>query len=189
MPNDTDTIRDQIIRSLGDREYREALVQESINQGIAFQLRANRAARHWTQTDLARRTGKAQPEISRLEDPDYEGYTLKTLSKIASAFDVALSVRFIPYSELVDHMVNDRDFVAASYGNDVGLVPATTDGATQLSLPVSTTDRMIMPPNVLPIIGYIRVAPSSAAAIKMIIGDESSSEENQWPTPSLANAR
>jgi hypothetical protein len=35
-----------------------------------------------------------------LEDPNYENIEVATLRRLASAFDVALTVRFIPFSEL-----------------------------------------------------------------------------------------
>ena len=123
MQSGIDSIRTQLVNSLEDKEYRDLIVQESINQGIAFQIRAMRSDREWTQGQLGVLAGKPQSEISRLEDPDYEGYTLKTLCKLASAFDVAISVRFVPFSHLVDDMANgkNRSFSVASFQNDRGL--------------------------------------------------------------------
>ena len=43
-----------------------------------------------------------QSAISRLESPDYGNLNIKTLRRIASAFDVGLIVRFVPFSELGD---------------------------------------------------------------------------------------
>jgi len=43
-----------------------------------------------------------QNAISRLESPDYGKATLTTLKRIASAFDVGLVVRFVPFTEFVD---------------------------------------------------------------------------------------
>jgi transcriptional regulator with XRE-family HTH domain len=127
MLADTTSTREQIVASLADKEYRDLLVQESINQGIAFQIRANRIMRGWTQGELGGQAGRAQSEISRLEDPDYEGYTLKTLTCLASAFDVALSVQFVPFSELVDNMSHrtSRSLTAPSFSDDEGLRPRT----------------------------------------------------------------
>ncbi len=41
-----------------------------------------------------------------MEDPDYGSYTLSTLRRVASALDVALVVRFVPFSQLVDYTTN-----------------------------------------------------------------------------------
>ena len=94
----------KLIEELKDKEYRDAFVEEHIDTGIPFQIRALREqkGREWTQKELGMRTGMAQETISRLEDPNYGKLTLKTLKRIASAFDVALMVRFVPFSELVE---------------------------------------------------------------------------------------
>ena len=96
--------RQKIIEDLKDKEYRDAFVTEHINTGVPFQIRALREqkGRVWTQKELGIRTGMAQETISRVEDPNYGKLTLKTLKRLASAFDVALMVRFVPLSELVE---------------------------------------------------------------------------------------
>lgn len=93
-----------MIEDLRNKEYRDAFVTEHIDTGIPFQIRALREqkGREWTQKELGIRTGMAQETISRLEDPNYGKLTLKTLKRLASAFDVALMVRFVPFSELVE---------------------------------------------------------------------------------------
>jgi transcriptional regulator with XRE-family HTH domain len=50
--------------------------------------------------------GKRQETICQWENPDYGRYTLKTLRELADAFDVALLVRFAPFSELVDWLID-----------------------------------------------------------------------------------
>jgi transcriptional regulator with XRE-family HTH domain len=44
----------------------------------------------------------SQPRISEIETPGARSLTLETLLKIATAFDVGLNVRFVPFSTLVD---------------------------------------------------------------------------------------
>jgi len=84
------------------KEYRDAFVEEHIDTGVPFQIHTLREQRIWTQKDLGIHAGMAQETISRLEDPSYGKLTLKTLKRLASAFDVALMVRFVPFSELVE---------------------------------------------------------------------------------------
>ncbi len=81
------------------KEYREAYVRETIWQGIAHQIRVMRESRNMTQRELAAVTGKSQSNIARIEDPDYGKCTLKTLMEVADAFDVWLTVEFVPFSE------------------------------------------------------------------------------------------
>lgn len=40
--------------------------------------------------------------LSRLESPDYGKQTISSLKKIADALDVALVVRFVPFSQYID---------------------------------------------------------------------------------------
>lgn len=72
----------------------------SIEQGVAWQIKVNRQVRGLSQEDLATLLSTKQSAISRLEDPSYGAHSLETLMSVANAFDCALSVRFVPYSEL-----------------------------------------------------------------------------------------
>lgn len=104
------TKKRQIWKSLRDKEYRTAFAAD-VSTGLAFQIRLLREKMGWTQEELARRTGKRQETISQCENPNYGRYTLVTLKELAAAFDVALVVKFTPFSELVDwiaHLTPDR---------------------------------------------------------------------------------
>jgi transcriptional regulator with XRE-family HTH domain len=71
-------------------------------EGIAFQIRATRDKRKMTQAELARDSGMTQNNLSRLESPDYGKQTISSLKRIADALDVALVVRFVPFSQYID---------------------------------------------------------------------------------------
>lgn len=94
----------ELVKQLEDSEYRKAFVEGHATDTIAFQLRAMRKSRGWEQKDVAEKLGnrKLQPMISRYENPDYGKYSISTLLELASAFDVALAVRFVEFSELVE---------------------------------------------------------------------------------------
>jgi len=98
-------IREQIVNKLSDKEYRDIFVSEQINTGLAFQIRTMREKRGWTQSQLGEKAGMAQSRISVMEDANYSRFSLNTLKRLASAFDVALVVRFEPFSRLVEHFV------------------------------------------------------------------------------------
>jgi transcriptional regulator with XRE-family HTH domain len=104
-----------------DREYREAYLEASIEQGIAWQIRINRQKRGLTQKDLAKTLKTRQSAISRLEDPEHGAYNLKTLIEIAKAFDCALSVKYIPYSRLAEesYMLSEEDQFALPYSAQI----------------------------------------------------------------------
>jgi transcriptional regulator with XRE-family HTH domain len=93
-----------LIKKLRNREYREAFVSEQINVGIPFQIKTIREQRELTQKQLGENVHETmkQEQISRLEDPNYSKFTLATLKRLASAFEVGLIVRFAPISDLVE---------------------------------------------------------------------------------------
>ena len=99
-------IRAQLVAKLSNKEYRDIFVSEQINTGLAFQIKALREQRGWSQTELGQRAGMAQSRISVMEDANYSRFSLNTLKRLASAFDVGLVVRFAPYSELVTNFVS-----------------------------------------------------------------------------------
>ena len=97
----TNTIKDELLANLEDKEYRELFVEQHINRTVAFQIRATRETQNMKQADLGKKVGMAQARISLLEDPNYGNFTINTLKRIANELDVALIVRFVPFTQLV----------------------------------------------------------------------------------------
>ena len=83
-----------------DTEMRQAYLEATLEQDIACQISINRKARAMTQKELAERCDTKQSAIARLEDPTYGKHSLAMLTKVAHAFDCALRVKLIPYSQL-----------------------------------------------------------------------------------------
>lgn len=86
---------------LRDKDYRDAFVASRLKIGLPMQCRALRESREWTQPQLADAAGMTQPRISEIERPGERSLNLETLLRLASAFDVALQVRFVPFSSFV----------------------------------------------------------------------------------------
>lgn len=101
-----DRRRNKLINALKNKEYRDAYVEESIRVNIPFQIKTLRNQRKWKQEDLEKHSGIKQSRISLLEDPNYPGFSMATLKKLASGFDVGLVVRFVPFSDLVKWELN-----------------------------------------------------------------------------------
>lgn len=80
---------------------RRAYIEAEVASGLAHQIRALRTQRGWTQKDLADKLGTTQAAISRLEDPSYGRFSIKTLLDVGAAFDVALQVRFVSFVRLL----------------------------------------------------------------------------------------
>jgi transcriptional regulator with XRE-family HTH domain len=84
------------------KDARIRFVDSHLSKGIAFQTQALRDKKEWSQQQLADKLGSNQNAVYRLENPNYGKQTLTTLKKVAAVFDVALVVRFVPFSQLVD---------------------------------------------------------------------------------------
>lgn len=82
------------------KERRDAYVSAQIDVLIPFQIRALRKQYGLEQEDLAGLANMAQPSISKLEKAGNRA-NIETLKRIANALDVALIVKFVPFSELV----------------------------------------------------------------------------------------
>ena len=95
--------KDLVAKLRTSKKFRDAYVYEHVRNGIPFQTRALRTSpeRDWTQAELGAAAKKPRNVITRLENPNYGKLTLKTLFEIASAFDVALLIKFVPFSRLL----------------------------------------------------------------------------------------
>jgi transcriptional regulator with XRE-family HTH domain len=115
--------KNKLLKDLKDERYRNAFVSKLIDNTIPFQIKTMRDQRGWSQEDLAKIANKKQEAISRLENPDYAKFTLKTLKELAAAFKVGLIVRFAPLSDLVKWELNlsTESLQVASYEDDLYL--------------------------------------------------------------------
>src|SRR5262245_21578033 len=71
-----------------------ALAEAELNARIAQDIYALRTKAGLTQKQLAKLIGTTDTVISRLEDADYRGHSLKILQRISSALDQRLEVHF-----------------------------------------------------------------------------------------------
>ena len=83
--------------SFSDKTYRDDFVSDTIDDSLGVQIYCLREERGWTQHQLATLVGTAQSGICRWEAGDAPR-TITSLKKLASAFDVALVVKFVPFS-------------------------------------------------------------------------------------------
>jgi transcriptional regulator with XRE-family HTH domain len=124
------------------RETRAQFVSSQIDKGIAYQIRALRDRQDLSQERLSGIVGMNQNAISRLESPRYGRPTISTLKRLAAAFDVALIVRFVPFSHLVN-WVSGTPFVEKGLSTENMAVPSFEDekrsffDARSVSVPVA----------------------------------------------------
>ncbi len=94
--------KEVLLEKLTSQTYRDAFISEEIDIGLPMQLRAMREARGWHQKYIAEKMETKQPRFSLMEKPGYGKFSLNTLKKLASIFNVGLIVSFVPYSEMID---------------------------------------------------------------------------------------
>lgn len=109
--------QEQLVGLLEDKQLRGHFTGAQVYQLLAAQIRHLREKHHWTQAELGSRARMKQTQVSRAENPDYRGTGISTLGKLAEAFDVALIVRFAPFSELAGWLssLSPHSFEPASY--------------------------------------------------------------------------
>jgi transcriptional regulator with XRE-family HTH domain len=99
-----------LVPEFDDKEYAHAYMDEISNIAIATQIKVLREQRNWTQKQLAEAASMKQERICALEDVDYDAWTIKTLRKLAKAFDVTVKVSFEKFStSLIDISKIDRE--------------------------------------------------------------------------------
>ena len=161
-----------------DKGYRDAFVDAMIRTGIAFQVKALRKRAPWSQKELGERVGTPQNVISRYEDPDYGSFSLKTLQRLAAAFDVALIVKFAPFSELMRLTENRSADVLAVASFDMeqaaATAPAEADTARLVASQIPETTATEGIGKVTPITRYKKTQP-----IKIDNFDDSNSADAQ----------
>jgi ribosome-binding protein aMBF1 (putative translation factor) len=89
--NFADVIREKLAK---DPELARAVEEERLHADIAEQILRLRVEANLTQKELAERVGTQQSVISRIEDADYYGHSLKVLHRIAEVFGKRLKVDF-----------------------------------------------------------------------------------------------
>ena len=109
------------VRKFLRKKYRDVF-GTTISGTTAAQIRATRERRGWSQHDLAKAAGMAQARISLLENPNYENLSINTLKRVANALDVALVVRFVPYSKLFAMIESESEssLAVASFSDEFG---------------------------------------------------------------------
>ena len=122
---------EKTFRRLSNRNARRAYVEAEVLNGLAHQIRVLRQQRNWTQAHLAKCLGTTQAVVSRLEDPSYGKFSLRTLLQLSNVFDVGLFVRFMPFTKLLQatEKLDRANFEAESYETEAEVVGTFTESA------------------------------------------------------------
>lgn len=113
--------KQQLNDLISDEDFRREFVSDYVQEMLSAQIQALREHRNWTQEELGTAAeGMKQAQVSRLENPDYSGGTIKSLKRIAKAFDLGLVVRFVRFSEFLDEVTTQSPIrlVPPNYGEE-----------------------------------------------------------------------
>ncbi len=88
------TLKNRIAKELKNPEFKKYYKEEGLNVKIVLEVAKLRKQHHLSQEQLAKKLNMPQQAVSRLEQPNYSGYTLKILIKLANVFNKKLSIRF-----------------------------------------------------------------------------------------------
>jgi DNA-binding XRE family transcriptional regulator len=89
------TFRSRLREDLKDPEFRKHYQDERQALLLATKIAQLREKKGLSQQQLAKLMGTSQQAISRIESGEYEGFTLKTLEKIADATGTRVKIEFI----------------------------------------------------------------------------------------------
>ena len=79
-----------------EADWQPLVERARANQDVAHALYNLRTEHGLTQQQLAERVGTKQAVIARLEDADYEGHSLRMLTRIAAVLQQRVKVEFVP---------------------------------------------------------------------------------------------
>ena len=89
------------LRSFKNKKLRDSYISGRVRTYIALQIRELRERLKLSQAQFAKKIGKPQSVVSRLEDTDYGRVTLKTLLDIAETLNISVVVKFASFDEFL----------------------------------------------------------------------------------------
>jgi transcriptional regulator with XRE-family HTH domain len=126
----------RLLDKFHDFVYRHTYIDEFVDAYIATQIKVLREQRDWNQTVLAEKAGLHQSQIVTYEDVNNASWTLRTLKKLAKAFDLVLVVRFESFGKVlpeIGHLERER-LIRESFSDDPvfsSRLPLTDEGYGQ----------------------------------------------------------
>lgn len=95
--------KQELVARLGSAEFRALFNEWQIRYSISNQVKQLRNKAGWTIETLANKTGLCFQTLVRIENLlNYKAFPkVESLVKIASAFDVALIIRFVSWAEML----------------------------------------------------------------------------------------
>lgn len=117
-PKDTNSIKLNLADKLQDEAYRRAFFRLRTQDNVAEQIRGMRGLRELKQKELAELCGMKQSAISRIEQADYESWTLNTILRVADALGALVKVEFEPKESVINRLKRLEEADEPSYRED-----------------------------------------------------------------------
>ena len=89
------TFQSRLREDIKDPEFKAHYQEEKQALMLAIKISELREKKGLSQQQLAKLMGTSQQAISRIESGEYEGFTLKTLEKIAEATGMRVKIEFV----------------------------------------------------------------------------------------------
>jgi DNA-binding XRE family transcriptional regulator len=89
------TFQSRLREDIKDPEFKVHYQEERQALKLAMKIAELREKKGLSQQQLAKLMGTSQQAISRIESGEYEGFTLKTLEKIAEATGMRVKIEFV----------------------------------------------------------------------------------------------
>ena len=89
------TFQSRLREDIKDPEFKTHYQEERQALKLAIKIAKLRDQKGLSQQELAKLMGTSQQAISRIESGEYEGFTLKTLEKIAEATGMRVKIDFV----------------------------------------------------------------------------------------------
>jgi len=89
------TFQSRLREDIKDPEFKTHYQAERQSLKLAMKIAELREEKGLSQQQLAHLMGTSQQAISRIESGEYEGFTLKTLEKIAEATGMRVNIEFV----------------------------------------------------------------------------------------------
>jgi DNA-binding XRE family transcriptional regulator len=89
------TFRSRLREDLRDPEFKALYQEERQALKLAMKITKLREKKGLSQQQMAKLMGTSQQAISRIESGEYEGFTLRTLEKIAEATGTRVKIEFV----------------------------------------------------------------------------------------------
>ena len=88
--------RDKLNKDLENPDFKSSFEEEELFVNLAIEIAKLREEKGLTQKDLAKLLKTSQQMVSRIENPNNQSFSLKTLVKLAHAFHKKILVQFVP---------------------------------------------------------------------------------------------